>query len=74
MLCRDDGHVVGLLISGVLALAPVAAGVIVARRTRHWGRHPSVRTAGAVVAGVSLALLVYYAASTAIFGPVFCPF
>ncbi len=74
MLCRDDGHVVGLLISGVLAMAPIAAGMIVARRTREWGRHPSLRAAGAVVAGVSLPLLIYYAGSTAIFGPVFCPF
>ena len=37
MLSRDDGHVVGLLILGVLALAPVAAGVIMTRRTRQRG-------------------------------------
>ncbi len=74
LLCLDDGHLLGVLLSGVLALVPVIAGVIVARRTRSWGRHPSIRAVSAVVAGVSLPLVIYYAGSTAVFGPVFCPF
>ncbi len=72
-LCRDDDHVFGVVLSVLLALLPIVAGAIVARRTLRWGLHPSVRAVSAVVAGISLPLILYYAVSTAVFGPVFCP-
>jgi hypothetical protein len=68
-LCRDDDHMFGVVLSVLLALLPIVAGAIVARRTLRWGLHPSVRAVSAVVAVISLPLILYYAGSTAIFGP-----